>query len=572
MEPLKRPRHTATLAALFALSCTGEVGETWGPSAERVRRGSAEDVPGSTGTSAPDSERDGAVGPGDETPSDPGSVVARRLNHAEYDNSVRDLLGTELRPARDFPADDLGGGFDTVGSALSLSPAYVVAYEQAAHQLIDDLYADPKRRERVVSCDVAEGGDDCAREVLGAFARKAFRRPVKSAELDSLLLPVTTAQQLGASPEEGLRHALAAVLLSPYFLFKLELDPDPASATPRRLSPHELATRLSYTLWSSLPDDALSAAADAGELTTREQIGAQIDRMLADPRAESLLDTFAGQWLEYARLEKHEVEGGTFPDYSPALARSMQREARRFVQEFLRSSAPVESMLTARFTFVDAPLARHYGLAAPDRAMADELTRVDTSEVPRVGLLTLGALLTSTSFSARTSPVKRGDFLFTHLLCGSIPPPPADVPALAEDMSSLTLRERLEEHRKNPACAACHKVMDPLGFGLENYDAIGAYRTREGDAPINATGTLPDGSSFDGALELSAILAKDERFPRCVTRKFMTFATGRLLDQPEDERWVDYLTAHAQLSDGSLTSIIKAVLLSDVFLSRKPSP
>src|SRR5690606_29581898 len=156
-----------------------------------------------------------------------------------------------------------------------------------------------------------------------AFARKAFRRPVTSDEVDSLLLPVATARQLGASPEEGMKHALAAVLLSPYFLFKLELDPEPDDATPRRLGPHELATRLAYTLWSSLPDDKLFAAADADELTTREQLGAQIDRMLADPRADSLLDTFAAQWLEYARLGNHEVERGAFPDYSPALARSM---------------------------------------------------------------------------------------------------------------------------------------------------------------------------------------------------------------------------------------------------------
>jgi hypothetical protein len=248
----------------------------------------------------------------------------------------------------------------------------------------------------------------------------------------------------------------------------------------------------------------------------------------------------------------------------------MQLEARRFIQEFLRSSEPVEQMLTARFTFVDAALATHYGLPAPPRAANSALSRVDTSAVPRAGLLTLGAFLTTTSFSTRTSPVKRGDFVFSQLLCGTIPPPPADVPALPDGMDSLTLRQRLEQHRANPSCAGCHNLMDPIGLGLEQYDAIGTYRTRDGASAINATGMLPSGASFDGALELSALLAADPRFPRCVTKKFLTFAAGRLLDRPSDDAWVELLLKRAQAEGGSLTSIIRSVLLSEVLLSRAP--
>jgi hypothetical protein len=454
---------------------------------------------------------------------------------------------------------------------LSLSPAYVIAYEAAAHALVADLYAgDAARRARVVSCNIDTGGDACARTVLGAFARRAWRRPVTAEEVNGLLLPVTTARTLGATPTDGLRHALAAVLLSPHFVFKVEIDPDPASSAPHRVGPHELATRLSYALWASMPDDALSAAADSGQLDTDEQLTGQINRMLADPRADALLDEFAAQWLDYKSLEAHEVDTRLFTRYTPALARSMKLEARRFVQEFLRSDLPVAEMLSARFTFLDGALATHYGLTRTGGAAAGDLVRVDTSSAPRSGLLTLGAFLTATSFPTRTSPVKRGEFIFKRLLCGEIDQPPPDVPALPDDpQTGLTLRQRLEAHRSAPACMGCHVIMDPLGFGLENYDAIGAYRTMDGTAPVDARGALPDGTAFNGAAELSAALSGDPRFAECFTRKFMTFAIGRLLNQADDPTWVSHLAGSAGSSAGSLGQIIRTVLLSEGFRSRQ---
>lgn len=562
MEQVVAFARASLFAALALAGCSGNLDSP-------VRPGQPE--PGATpladgGAATPN----GGNGTGPNSPpGDPGIVTLRRLNHTEYNNTVRDLLGTQLKPAADFPADDLGGGFDTVGSALSLSPAYVLAYERAAYALVDELFADATRRARLVPCNIDSGGETCARSVLETFARKAFRRPASGAELDALLLPVSKAQQLGATPSEGLKHAMVAVLLSPLFLFKSEGQR--AEGVSHRLSPHEIATRLSYALWSTMPDEALATAADAGKLASDAEIGAQIDRMLADRRADALLDTFAAQWLDYADLTTHEVEPKAFPRYTPTLARSMQSEARRFVEEFLRSSMPVEQMLSARFTFVDAALATHYGLPAPSGATNNQLARVDTSAAPRSGLLTLGAFLTTTSFSARTSPVKRGDFVFSRLLCGTIAPPPPDVPALAEGMDSLSLRERLEQHRANPACAGCHNLMDPIGFGLEQYDAIGAYRTRDKAGEIDATGTFPSGDSFNGALELSTLLAADPRFQRCVTKKFLTFAVGRLLEGPADGAWVERVAAQAQANGGSLKSIIRSVLLSDVFLSRGAS-
>jgi hypothetical protein len=504
-----------------------------------------------------------------------GAAVVRRLNRAEYNNTVRDLLGTTLAPANDFPEDDLGGEFDTVGEALSLSPTYVAAYEKAAYALVTDLLAaDATRRARVVSCDVATGGDTCAQNILGAFARRAWRRPVTADEVQTLMAPMAAAKTAGATAAEGLQYALATVLLSPFFIFKPEILADPNSIQPQRLGPHELATRLSYALWSSMPDDALSAAADAGQLSSDDQVAAQIDRLLADPRADALLDVFAGQWLNYRALPAHEVEATAFPQFTPALANSMGLEARRFVQEFLRSDRPVIEMLTARFTFLDAGLATLYGITRPAGSAAGTLVRVDTAALPRSGILTLGAFLTGTSLPSRTSPVKRGEFVFNRLLCQTIGQPPPDVPPLSDGdtTTTLTLRQRMEEHRKNPVCSPCHSLMDPIGFGLENYDAIGRYRTTDAAGAIDASGVLPDGTSFNGAVDMATVLARDARFSDCLTRKFMTFAVGRLLNQPSDGALVASLAAKARAASGSFPSIVRQVLLSDGFRSRQGRP
>jgi len=572
MASLARSGSRSVWAALISLAlaaaCTGKISGAGGTGSGLGTGTGAGIGTGSGGATG------GAGGSAVTTaPTNAGAVVVRRLNHDEYNNTVRDLLGTTLKPATDFPADDLGAEFDTVGSALSLSPGYVMTYESAANALVTDLFANATRKAKVVTCNVDTAGDTCAQTVIGSFARRAWRRPVTSDEVQGLMLPVTTARTQGLTATDGLKAALAAVMLSPYFVFKVEIDADASSTQSRRVSPHELATRLSYALWSSMPDDALSAAADAGELATDEQVAAQVDRMLADSRADTLLDAFAGEWLDYRALDTHDVDTKTFPKYTPALLASMRSEARRFMQEFLRNEMPVQQMLNARFTFVDAALATHYGVARSGGAASD-LVRVDTSATNRSGLLTLGAFLTSTSLANRTSPVKRGNFIFTRLLCGFIAQPPPDVPSLPEqDTSGLTLRQRLEAHRSKPECMPCHSVMDPLGFGLENYDAIGAYRTMDGTAAIDATGTLPDGkTAFSGAVELAAALSTDASFSACLTNKFMTFAIGRLLDQRDDATWVNYLANRAGASGGSLRTIIRTVMLSEAFRSRQALP
>jgi hypothetical protein len=563
---LARASFLAFLCLAFGAGagCTGKV----------LAPGSNSGV-GSSPGSAGNGNGSGAGGAGPGVTPQAGAAVVRRLNRMEYNNTVKDLLGTTLAPANDFPDDDLGGEFDTVGEALSLSPTYVAGYEKAAYALVTDLLAaDATRRGRIITCDVTSAGDACAQTILSAFARRAWRRPVTADEVQTLMTPIAAAKTAGATAAEGLQYALATVLLSPFFIFKPEILADPNSTQPQRLGPYELATRLSYALWSSMPDDALSAAADAGQLAADAQLATQIDRMLADPRADALLDAFAGQWLAYRALPTHEVEATAFPQFTPALANSMALEARRFVQEFLRSDRPVTEMLTARFTFVDASLATLYGITRPAGSAAGTLVRVDTTTAPRSGILTLGAFLTGTSLPSRTSPVKRGEFVFNRLLCQTIGQPPPDVPPLSEGdtATTLTLRQRMEEHRKNPACSPCHSLMDPIGFGLENYDAIGRYRTTDVAGTIDASGVLPDGTSFNGAVDMAGVLGRDARFSDCVTRKFMTFAVGRLLNQPTDGALVASLATKARAASGSFTSIVRQVLLSDGFRSRQGRP
>lgn len=569
MAALTRPWHVVAGAGLLLAGCTGTITSDAGIDPQGPAQPASEGSGGSSGGSST-LDPNAATPP---APESPGNVSVRRLNRVEYGNTTRDLLGTSLDPAAAFPADDPGAGFDTVGAAASLSPTYVRDYEGAAHQLIDDLFADPARWAAVVTCDVETEGTRCAEQVLGGFARRAWRRPVTRDEVSRLLAPLRVAAEVGAPPTLGLRHALSAVLLSPHFIFKLEQDPQ--TAAPQRVSDHELATRLSYALWSTMPDDALVADADAGTLQTGAVLAGHVARMLADPRAVALARNFTAQWLHYRELEAHEVESALFPEYSPELVASMEREAELFFMDFVRTPRPLAELLTARFTYLDQRLAAHYGL--PAGSPGSETWRADTSDAPRSGLLTLGAVLTATSFPTRTSPVKRGEFVLTELLCSAVPPPPPEVIGLADDeegggTEGLTLRQRLEAHREKPECSGCHALMDPMGFGLENYDAVGKYRTLDRGQPIDADGEHLDGRRFSGAIELAATLAADARFVPCVTEKLMTFALGRFVNQADDPNWIAHLAGTARDEGGTFNALVRALVLSEAFRSRQATP
>jgi hypothetical protein len=667
------------------------------------------------------------------TPPDPGRVTARRLNRAEYNNTVRDLLGVDLRPADDFPQDDSGYGFDNIADVLSLSPALMEKYMTAADRVaraaifgapaltptlirlrsdgrrngdarvfpaqydvtglslpnafhathrvpvegdylikvglggqrpaaseaiavtlwVDDKQAgsvpfdleksarfdedrqdfggqatqfrvrltagdhdlavsiprifdglparyggpnpstrpDPPRKPfmppptatpervaalrktydekeaelkkiplngvRVGSVDIggpysqvtgrsrestariftcgqtaAERQPWCMSRIITGLARRAFRRPVAASEVQKYIALAQQAQKDEGSFEEGLAVGIQALLVSPDFLFRIE-HKRPA-ATPSLTKPitqHELASRLSYFLWASMPDDALRAVADAGTLRDPAVLGAQVRRMLRDPKARALAEQFGGQWLQFRALESLTRNRERFPDFEDYLRVSMRRETELFLDYVIREDRSIFDFIDARYSFLNERLARHYGIAG---VSGPEFRRVDLTGTPRGGVLTQGSVLTVSSYATRTSPVLRGKWILDNLLNAPPPAPPADVPNLDEGTigTAASMRKQLEAHRKDPTCASCHRRMDPLGFGLENFDAVGAWRTMDGKFPIDATGYLPDGEEFNGPDELRGILTRQrETFARALTSKLLTYALGRGLER-----------------------------------------
>ncbi|HTM45671.1 MAG TPA: DUF1592 domain-containing protein [Polyangiaceae bacterium] len=502
--------------------------------------------------------------------SDPGVVALRRLNRTQYNNTVRDLLGTTLTPADGFPADDLMYGFDNIGQALSVSTLLVDGYDSAARSLIDDLFARPTSAEyaRFVVCDVAAGGASCGAQILQAFAEKAWRRPVVPGELDAFTALLTSA----ATPDEGLRLAMQMVLESPHFMFRVEIDPNPDVYEAHALNAYELASRLSYLMWNTMPDDGLFAAAQSGDLLTDAGLSTQLDRLLADSKASAFIDDMAGMWLHTRKLNSITRDATLFPSWDDDLRQSMQAETRAFFNEFFQNDLPVTQMVTANFTFANQRLATHYGLTG---VTSTDVQKVDlTGNMQRMGLLTQGTFLTSTSRTTRTAPVLRGKWVLDQLLCSPPPPPPPNVQANLEapNFEGLTLRQRLDLHKMQGAvCFSCHATMDPIGLGLENYDAIGAYRTADPDGAIDASGELPGTppQPFSGGFQLAQLIGADPRFERCVTQQLMTYGLG----MKPIAQWIDAIKGNAAAT-GPVTfkSVLKALVASDAFRQRRAAP
>ncbi|HEY1783990.1 MAG TPA: DUF1592 domain-containing protein [Pirellulales bacterium] len=656
---------------------------------------------------------------------DPGRVTARRLNRTEYNNTIRDLIGLDLHAADDFPADDVGYGFDNNGDVLSLPPLLMEKYlaaaqtiaeaaimgrsaarpladvdaRHASHQgdgrafgetawqfygigeltvnvpvlvadeyriavtaygqqagpeparmevyvngrsiavvdvtatraaaqtyelrtrlasgkqsltlaFINDFYApenpanerdrnlivesvrvegragaqdhSAETRQRIIFRDpTPETEPATARDILTAFASRAFRRPAEPAEVDRLMKLYELARSQGDNFNQGIRLAVEGVLVSPQFLFRLELDPPvPAPATEaqspaatpsvRPLSDYELASRLSYFLWSSMPDDELTAAAAAGHLHEPASVAAQARRMVADPKSQAFVKNFVGQWLELRRLDKLTPSKKVFPGYDHYLGDAMCEETERFFAAIVAEDRSVLDLLDADFTFLNERLAKHYNL---DGVKGKEFRRVQLTGTERGGLLTQGSILTLTSNPNRTSPVKRGKWVIENLLGATIPPPPPDAPGLPDKpgkMETGSLRQRMEQHRTNAQCATCHARMDPIGFGLENFDAVGVWRTEEGGVPIDASGTV-GGQAFSGPAEFKERLrAKPARFTRCLSEKLLTYALGRgveSFDRPALAEIVERTTVGGY----RFSSMVEAVVQSDPFLKCRTS-
>jgi uncharacterized protein DUF1592/uncharacterized protein DUF1588/uncharacterized protein DUF1587/uncharacterized protein DUF1585/uncharacterized protein DUF1595/cytochrome c len=636
-----------------------------------------------------------------------GRVTLRRLNRAEYNNTIRDLVGVDFQPAADFPQDDVGYGFDNIGDVLSTTPLLFERYlaaaesvlqkvivapetvapkdirlqglrvtrgageetngggvlygegEAANEQFLDagdwnihvEVYArqvgdekaraairvnrdtvkefevtstnrnqlqvleakvrlpagtarigagfvnpyiapdhtdeTPHRRLLFVRSVVADGPynpppppgakdnkllahadglepREAAREIITRFASRAFRRPVKAEEVERVLRMYDEAEKEGERFEERLRLALCRVLISPHFLFRIELDPPGAEAGQAyKISELELASRLSYFLWSSMPDEELTELALRGEL--RNNLPRQVQRMLKDTKSQALVQNFAGQWLTLPKLDLAAPDAPVFPSFDDDLRSAMKKETELFFEDILREDRSVLHFLDADFTYVNARLARHYGI---DGVYGADFRKIKAPG-NRGGLLTQASILTLTSTATRTSPVKRGKWVLEQLLGTPPPPPPPNVPEL-DDQKELkgTLRQRMEQHRAKALCASCHARMDPIGFAFENFDAVGAFREKDGDSPIDPSGELPGGQKFDGPAGLKNLLkGKKELFARSLAEKMLTYALGRGLEY-YDKCAVDKIVATLEKNNYRMSTLIVETINSDPFQMR----
>ena len=546
---------------------TGSGGATTGSGGATTGSGGAGGAAGTSGT--------GGQGGGTPPPAgtDPGRVTLHRLNRVEYNNTVRDLLGTTRMPADDFPIDDRGSGFDNIADVLTLSPLHIENYYAAATALVDEALATASQRSKLVTCDLVAQGAACARKVLEAFVPLAWRRPTVVSEIDALMAPVTLATTQMDPVEQGLKIALRSVLMSPHFVFRVETDPSPTSAAAHPLQQYEIASRLSYFLWSSMPDADLFAAAKAGTLGQTASLQGQVTRMLASPKAAALSDNFAGQWLYTRQISDAAPDPKLFPSFDDSLRTAMKLEMEAMFREVIANGMAADKLLTADFTFANDRLAKHYGLPAVGSTTPVKVSLAGTT---RVGILSQGGFLTVTSHENRTSPVLRGKWVMNQLLCLSVPPPPPDVNVTLDPAKAGgTLRQQMEQHRANPACVTCHKVMDPIGLGLENYDAIGIHRTLDNGLPIDATGELPDGRKFNGAQELATLVASDMNFGRCLAEQLYTYALGRAPDTAAGHMDPAVLYAIAQSFRGSgysFKELLTQIATSPTFLNRRGEP
>jgi hypothetical protein len=422
----------------------------------------------------------------------------------------------------------------------------------------------PVRRPFLV-CDPASGAA-CADRILSGLARRAYRHPVTRAEVGQLVRVFTRARANRYTPAQSLQFAIAAILVSPQFLFRIERDPGPGRIAP--VSDIELASRLSYFLWSSMPDDELMDLAVARRLHLPEVLEAQVRRMIADPKSAALGENFAGQWLETRSLDAMTPDRTRFPEWGPELRDAMRTETRLFFDAVLRENRPLSDFIDGPFTFLNGRLARHYGIAGVE---GPDFRRVDLTTDQRSGVFTHASVLTVSSYPTRTSVVLRGKYLLENVLNSPPPPPPADVPALDDAPVGVarSLREQTERHRAEAICASCHTKMDPLGFALENYDAVGKWRTEDGKLPLDVSGALPNGRAFTGPAELKALLKENlPAFARSVAEKMLTYAIRRGVES--SDRLVVRDLVRQTTEDGyRIQTLIQGIVKSVPFQQRR---
>jgi mono/diheme cytochrome c family protein len=433
---------------------------------------------------------------------------------------------------------------------------------------------DTPSRKKIFVCTAksAKQEEPCARKIMANLAYHAYRRPVTDEDVNALVAFYHKGRQ-GGSFDSGIERALEAMLVSPDFLFRVERDPaNVAPESVHRVSDYELASRLSFFLWSSIPDDELLSLAAKEKLCDPAVLAAQVSRMMADPKSKAFVSNFAGQWLYLRNLAQVKPDPDMFPDYNPSLRDAFERETELFVAAIIRENRPITDLLSARFTYLNQELARHYGISD---VYGSQFRRVALTNENRGGLLGQGSILTVTSYPNRTSVVQRGKWVLENFLGSPPPPPPANVPALeahAKDGKELTARQQMEQHRANPVCASCHARMDPIGFALENYNGVGVWREKDAGSKIDPSGTLPDGTTFQGPDGLRQLLLTKLRgeFVQTFTEKLMTYALGRGLEY-YDKPAVRSIAAEADQQNDTVTAFIQAIVKSQQFQMRRTS-
>lgn len=432
---------------------------------------------------------------------------------------------------------------------------------------------EPESHRKVFVCGHPVGKHQaaCARTNLASLARRAYRRPVADDEIARLERLAEVGARRGGTFEHGIRLALQGILMSPHFLFRIERDPAVSSAGPVRLNDFELASRLSYFLWSSMPDETLFRLAEEGTLRQPAVLEAQVRRMLADPKSQGLVESFAGQWLQTRNLDVMKPDPAVFPVFDESLRAAMKKETQTFFTSLLQEDRSILDLLDSRDAFVNGALARLYGIPGVD-GKEFQRVRLPPRSV-RGGVLTQASVLLVSSYPSRTSPVLRGKWVLENLLNAPPPPPPPNVPNLSEEGigTSVSVRQQLEKHRENPACASCHARMDPLGFALENFDAIGRWRTHDGKVPIDPAGALPDGRAIRGPVDLKRVLLehKDD-FTRGFTEALLTFALGRGVER-YDRPALTAIGLRARNANYRFSSVVLGIVNSMPFQMKRPA-
>jgi Protein of unknown function (DUF1592)/Protein of unknown function (DUF1588)/Protein of unknown function (DUF1585)/Protein of unknown function (DUF1587)/Protein of unknown function (DUF1595)/Planctomycete cytochrome C len=517
----------------------------------------------------------------------PGPAPLRRLNRTEYGATIRDLLRIEINLGQTLPDDGAGGeGFDNAAETLFLSPLHIEKYLVAAKEALDYAIKNPHSRAALLSGKAPEerrfgfGRRDSTpepdppttaetvRAIIERFVPRAFRRPAREGEVDLYFALFEAAQKSGEPFDQAVLFALRGVLVSPNFLFRLE-EPNPTDQ-PRPVQSYEIASRLSYFLWGSMPDEELMRAASEGKLNEEAGLRDQVVRMLKDRKTRESIESFVEQWLGTRELGRNVKPDPKLNRYTNELEWALKQEPVLFLQYILAENLPLSDLIDSNYTFVDSKLARHYGVRAEN--LKQQLIRVDLPEDShRGGLLGMAGVLTVASLPHRTSPVLRGKWVRETLLGSPPPPPPPNVPPLDEKnaaASPQSIRELLDQHRATVTCASCHNFIDPIGFGLENYDLLGRWRTEDGGKAIDATGELPDGTKFDGPQELKQVLlARKDEFVKHLTRKMLGFALGRGLTV-EDHCAVEEIAKKVREGDYRSQVLIAEIVCSVPFRYR----